>query len=247
MGELYPGIAGSPITYLAGDISAGQTTIAVGDDTALPDAPNLCTIGFGENIETIRYGAKSNGVLSDVTRGIEGTPRAWPSGTEVARFFTAYDHNAIIEAHKTHVAENITDAHGFEIEIGTFTPTYLPANGNFGGGTISGQGSYVKQGSLVFINLIISTQNLNLGTASGNVNIANLPFMPKMQTSATVGRFESFGTSNIIGRASVSSVSGQILLRKGNSDSSGAPRIQTSDLALGPNNNFVDISIVYEI
>jgi len=107
MGELYPGIAGSPITYLAGDISAGQTTIAIGDDTALPDAPNLCTIGFGENIETIRYGAKSNGVLSDVTRGIEGTPRAWPSGTEVARFFTAHDHNAIIHAIKTHLEDNV--------------------------------------------------------------------------------------------------------------------------------------------
>ena len=97
MSELYKAIAGSPITYLAGDISAGQTTIAVADDTALPDAPNICTIGYGEHIETIRYGAKSNGVLQDVTRGIEGTPRAWQSGTEVARFYTAYDHNAIIQ------------------------------------------------------------------------------------------------------------------------------------------------------
>lgn len=96
MSELYKAIAGSPITYLTGDISAGQTTIAVADDSALPDAPNICTIGYGENIETIRYGAKSNGVLQNVTRGIEGTPRAWPAGTEVARFFTAYDHNAII-------------------------------------------------------------------------------------------------------------------------------------------------------
>ena len=97
MEEMYSAIAGSPITYLAGDISAGQTTIAVADDSALPDAPNICTIGYGENIETIRYGAKSNGVLQEVTRGIEGTPRAWQSGTEVARYFTAYDQNAIIQ------------------------------------------------------------------------------------------------------------------------------------------------------
>jgi len=34
MSELYKAIAGSPITYLAGDISAGQTTIAVADDTS---------------------------------------------------------------------------------------------------------------------------------------------------------------------------------------------------------------------
>ena len=90
MNEMYSAMPGSPITYLAGDISAGQTTIAVADDTALPDAPNICTIGYGEHIETIRYGAKSNGVLQDVTRGIEGIPRAWPSGTEVARFFTPH-------------------------------------------------------------------------------------------------------------------------------------------------------------
>ena len=96
MAELYKGIVGSPITYLTSDISAAQTTISIADDSALPDAPNICTIGYGENIETIRYGAKSNGVLQNVTRGIEGTPRAWQSGTEVARFYTAYDHNRII-------------------------------------------------------------------------------------------------------------------------------------------------------
>jgi hypothetical protein len=72
MSELYEAIAGSPITYLSSDISAAQTTISIADDSALPDAPNICTIGYGENIETIRYGAKSNGVLQNVTRGIEG-------------------------------------------------------------------------------------------------------------------------------------------------------------------------------
>lgn len=132
MSELYKAIAGSPITYLAGDISAGQTTIAVADDTALPDAPNICTIGYGEHIETIRYGAKSNGVLQDVTRGIEGTPRAWQSGTEVARFFTAYDHLAMIdkitenannlathqaESAAKHIAESGSNANGRYIKF----------------------------------------------------------------------------------------------------------------------------------
>ncbi len=98
MADLYKGIAGSPITYLTADISANQTTISIADDSALPDAPNICTIGYGENLETIKYETKSNGVLQNVTRGIEGTPRAWSAGTEVARFFTAHDHNAIIDA-----------------------------------------------------------------------------------------------------------------------------------------------------
>jgi len=105
MANLYKGIEGSPITYLAADISANQTTISIADDSALPDAPNICTIGYGENLETIKYENKSNGVLQNVTRGIEGTPRAWPAGTEVARFFTAYDHNAIIENFNSHLAD----------------------------------------------------------------------------------------------------------------------------------------------
>lgn len=97
MAELYKGQAGSPITYLAADISAGQTTISIADDSALPPAPNIATIGYGESLETIKYGAKSNGVLQNVTRAVEGTARAWQKGTEVARYFTAYDHQAILE------------------------------------------------------------------------------------------------------------------------------------------------------
>ncbi len=105
MAELYEGMMGSPITYLVSDISAGQTSIAIADNDALPDAPNICTIGYGEQIETIRYGAKNNGVLQQITRGIEGTPRAWQAGTEIARFFTAYDHKAIIENFIAHKAD----------------------------------------------------------------------------------------------------------------------------------------------
>lgn len=113
MADLYKSIAGSPITYLAADISANQTTISIADDSALPDGPNICTIGYGEHLETIKYETKSNGVLQNVTRGIEGIPRAWPAGTEVARFFTAYDHNAIIENFNSHLAESVTDdVHG---------------------------------------------------------------------------------------------------------------------------------------
>ena len=151
MSELYKAIAGSPITYLAGDISAGQTTIAVADDTALPDAPNICTIGYGEHIETIRYGAKSNGVLQDVTRGIEGTPRAWQSGTEVARFYTAYDHNAIVNAimsHKAetaskHISESGSNENGSYIKFDDGTQICW-GKINLGSRTLNGSGSYAN-------------------------------------------------------------------------------------------------------
>lgn len=97
MAELFKGQAGSPITHLISAITASQTTITIADANALPDAPNICTLGFGDNLETIRYGVKTGGSLGEITRGIEGTPRAWPVGSEVARFFTAYDHQSIVE------------------------------------------------------------------------------------------------------------------------------------------------------
>lgn len=97
MAELYKAMPNSPVTTLTSQISATQDIIPVTDLSKLPDAPNLATIGFGEKSETIRYTSKSNGALRGVTRGFEGTAQKWPAGTEVARFFTAYDYNEVIE------------------------------------------------------------------------------------------------------------------------------------------------------
>ena len=197
MSELYRAIAGSPITYLSSDISAAQTTISIADDSALPDAPNICTIGYGENIETIRYGAKSNGVLQNVTRGIEGTPRAWPAGTEVARFFTAYDLNSIIENFKellenfnshienfnSHLAETASDAirpHGLgsvaseDYEAGEFTPT-VTGSTTTGTGTYATRiGNYVRVGRLVFITISLKW---TAHTGTGELQVEGLPFV----------------------------------------------------------------------
>ena len=98
MANLYKGMAGSPITSLSAVITSTQTSITVDNGSALPDAPNICTIaGDNAQIETVLYIAKSGDILSGITRGIEGTAKAWPAGTEVARYFTAYDQNAIIQ------------------------------------------------------------------------------------------------------------------------------------------------------
>ena len=98
MANLYKGMAGSPITSLSAAITSTQTSITVDNGSALPDAPNICTIvGDSAQIETILYTAKSGDVLSSVTRGVEGTAKAWQAGQEVARYFTAYDHLAILE------------------------------------------------------------------------------------------------------------------------------------------------------
>jgi len=86
----------SPITTLASSITASSTTISLVDSSKLPTAPNLATIGKDESSETILYTGKSGNNLTGVTRGFQGTAKAWNVGDFVARYFTAYDHNTFI-------------------------------------------------------------------------------------------------------------------------------------------------------
>ncbi|REK68008.1 MAG: hypothetical protein C6P35_03295 [Cohnella sp.] len=90
---MYPAIVNSPQTELAADINASATSIAVLNGAALPAAPNLATIGSDETAETILYTGKSGNTLTGVTRGFQGTAKAWTAGAKVARMFTAYDHD----------------------------------------------------------------------------------------------------------------------------------------------------------
>ena len=101
---MYAGKVNSPATTLDGAINDSITTINVVDGGDLPDAPNIAVIGTGEDAETILYGAKNANELSSVTRGFEGTAKAWDSGESIARLFTAYDYNTL--------KGNITDLDG---------------------------------------------------------------------------------------------------------------------------------------
>lgn len=94
---MYKGIVNSPMTELVNDIDTVQTTIEIMDGNALPNAPNIATIGIGEDAETILYGSKNGTTLSDVTRGFQGIAKAWDKGIAIARMFTAYDYEALIE------------------------------------------------------------------------------------------------------------------------------------------------------
>ncbi len=81
---LYPPMPRSPITYLSDGIDASITTISVDDISKLPVAPNIATIGDGENSETIKYGGKSGSNLTSVVRGFEGAAREWNKGVPIA-------------------------------------------------------------------------------------------------------------------------------------------------------------------
>lgn len=100
---MYAAKINSPATTLNGGIDAVVTTIAVVDASVLPAAPNIAVIGTGEDAETILYTGISTNDLTGVTRGFQGTAKAWDSGAIISRMFTAYDHDTF--------KSNITD-HG---------------------------------------------------------------------------------------------------------------------------------------
>ncbi len=111
MQEKYPGIPFSPITVLSQAINAADTILHVEDTSVFPAPPNLATIG---DIETIRYNAISDGVLSGCQRGLEGTPVMHTAGTKVARLFTYKDFMSL--------QENIRELNDGKQPIGDYVP-----------------------------------------------------------------------------------------------------------------------------
>lgn len=92
---MYSAIPNSPRTELSAAITEADGSMDVVNAALLPAAPNLATLGTDEMPETILYTGKSGNSLTGVTRGFNGTTaRAWNPGTKVARYFTAYDHDA---------------------------------------------------------------------------------------------------------------------------------------------------------
>ena len=102
------GIPFSPQTTLADSIGAADTVIPVADVSAFPDPPNYATIGTDSGGETIEYTAKAGNSLSGCTRGVEGTAKAWGSGSIIARNHTAKDMESLqknVEEHDAALME----------------------------------------------------------------------------------------------------------------------------------------------
>jgi len=95
METMYAGKVNSPATILDGAIDNTVTTINVIDGSVLPTAPNIAVIGVAEDAETILYVGKTANQLTSVTRGYQGTAKAWDSGATIARMFTEYDYASL--------------------------------------------------------------------------------------------------------------------------------------------------------
>jgi hypothetical protein len=101
----------SPITELSAGIDAVDTDVPVVNAARLPAAPNVATIGPGEDdSETIKYTGKTGNTLTGCTRGFDpsGSAKAWDSGTAVSRVITTQD----IEVLQDHAQAETGGEHG---------------------------------------------------------------------------------------------------------------------------------------
>ena len=97
MNTMYAPQNNSPHTELAGAVNSAETTLTVADGDILPDAPNVLTIGLGEDAELVLMQAKTGNILT-VTRGFNGTTaKAWQAGDWMYRAITAQDVTAMQE------------------------------------------------------------------------------------------------------------------------------------------------------
>ncbi len=111
-------IAYSPRTTLSSAIAIGATTITVAAvNNMFAEAPGMAVITSAENLnfsswnagdyETIEYGSidVNNKQLKNVTRAVEGTAKAWPSGSYICCMFTAEHAKRIKEEITSHLAD----------------------------------------------------------------------------------------------------------------------------------------------
>ena len=95
--EMFKGVANSPETTITNNISNLDTIIYVLDETRIPpELPNLMVLGTGTGAETVKV-VSIDGNAITVERGFQGVAKAWNAGTIIARNFTEYDYNALVE------------------------------------------------------------------------------------------------------------------------------------------------------
>lgn len=93
---MYEGINNSPQTVTTEAITASAQSIPVASTSVFPPAPNLCTLGTGDDAEVIQYNAITGSALTGCVRGFGGTTaKIWPADTVAFRAFTLEDYKTL--------------------------------------------------------------------------------------------------------------------------------------------------------
>lgn len=97
MKQMYQGIANSPETFLTESLVSGNNIMYISDASILPELPTLAVIGKDQKPETVKILSKRNDGGFNIERAVEGFARDWGKGEVVARNFTNYDYQTLID------------------------------------------------------------------------------------------------------------------------------------------------------
>ncbi|MFR9292038.1 MAG: hypothetical protein ACLVKS_02560 [Peptococcus niger] len=97
MKQMYQGMANSPETFLTESLVSGNNIMYISDASILPELPTLAVIGKDQKPETVKILSKRNDGGFNIERAVEGFARDWGKGEVVARNFTNYDYQTLID------------------------------------------------------------------------------------------------------------------------------------------------------
>lgn len=137
-----------------------------------------------------------------------------------------------------------------DYEEGTWTPVYTPGSGSFTSVTYELQnGRYTKIGNTVFLDFVLKTDAITVGTASGTVEIGGLPFNISSSSPGNhlvggrVAWANGFASNNP--ESAVTSVGSSLLLAYRTAiGGTYANYLQVSSLGTGANANWLSVSFV---
>lgn len=120
---MYKGKAYSPETFLTSDLPSSSTVMFIGNEHILPDLPTIVVIGQDHNAETIKVLSKKNDGGFNIERGVEGAVRDWTQGETVARNFTNYDYQTLIDNVSELDNNKVDKVNGKQLSTNDFTDT----------------------------------------------------------------------------------------------------------------------------
>lgn len=94
---MYKGVVNSPDTYLKETLAQGATVMYVMDGSVFGTLPTLAVIGDDQTVETVLVKSKRSDGGFDIQRGFEGVDKNWQKAATVARNFTNYDYQTLVD------------------------------------------------------------------------------------------------------------------------------------------------------
>ena len=195
---MYAPQVNSPTTSTAGSLTSSSTSVTVLDASRLPAAPMLLVLGGDtENAETVLMTAKNSNTLT-LTRAVEGSARAWPAGTLVARLFTAADLKAVQD---NIAALNSGKAESSSVPAATTTSPKMDGTAAVGSEAKYAKGDHVhptddsRQAKITANGLLKGDGNGGVTAAAAGTDYAQPSAIPSAYTSTPMKspiRFMSF-------------------------------------------------------